>query len=373
LASRWNVALRLGRHFWLLWQSWLRLLTRLLPSILLPIPSCLLPPTVPLAPLFTTLSLGRSTNAIKLLVLTAPPVHDPANLKARCFDYLADFLLEHAPLYSSAELIGAFNHIPGSTYNAAIESASICSDICSAFFKIDHLVGLGFRDRHGLPITDDITPDPSTCPSGIYYFAFPSTVTPANFDKRILVGSTTIEFCLSLLQTTSTTTTRRNLFNTPTPAPTPTILLTAADLPFPMVGTAGDSDKLSDYSATCYPLFSYAATLPLPRPLPSLPSHLVWLLSSRLALPPHAATPILVPWTSWTLNLFSTARSLSQSLSFSRRQPPVLLSIQHPFALTSTLLLSNANSTVLSLSSALPTSAPVTAMLPHPFTPPLKP
>jgi hypothetical protein len=69
---------------------------------------------------FTTLSLGRSANAIALLVPTAPPVHDPADLKACCFNYLANLLLEHAPLYSSAELIAAFNHIPSSTYNAVI-------------------------------------------------------------------------------------------------------------------------------------------------------------------------------------------------------------------------------------------------------------
>ena len=211
---------------------------------------------------FTTLSLGRSANAIDLLVPTAPPVHDATDLKARCFDYLADLLLEHASLYSSTELIAAFNHIPGSTYNAAIESASICSEIRSAFFLIDHLVGLGFRDRHGLPITHDITADLSTRPSGLYYFAFRSTVNPTTFDPRILVGSTTIEFCLALPQTTTTATTGRNLFSTPTPAPAHTGPLTAADLPtldpieFAKIGAATGSDKLSDYSIDCYSLFS---------------------------------------------------------------------------------------------------------------------
>jgi hypothetical protein len=131
------------------------------------------------------LSLGRSADAIELLAPTAPPVHEVVDLKMHCFDYLADLLLEHAPLHSSAELIAAFDHIPGSTYNAAIESASICLEIRSAFFRIDHLVGLGFRDCHGLPITDDITSDPSTCPTGIYNFSFCSTVNPPNFDQRI--------------------------------------------------------------------------------------------------------------------------------------------------------------------------------------------
>ena len=85
---------------------------------------------------FTMLSLGPSANAIDLLVPAAPPVHAAADLKGRCFDYLANLLLEHAPLYSSAELIAAFNHIPGITYNAAIESASICSEIRSAFSEL---------------------------------------------------------------------------------------------------------------------------------------------------------------------------------------------------------------------------------------------
>jgi hypothetical protein len=92
-----------------------------------------------------------------------------------------------------------------------------------------------------------------------------------------------------------------------------------------------------------------------------------------LALPLHLATPILVPWIFWTLNLFLTARLLSQSLYFSWHHPLVHLSIQHTFALPSTPLLTNANITALSLSSVLPTSEPVTAMTPHPFTPQFKP
>jgi hypothetical protein len=36
------------------------------------------------------LSLGRSASAIELLVSTAPPVHNTADLKAHCFDYLAN-------------------------------------------------------------------------------------------------------------------------------------------------------------------------------------------------------------------------------------------------------------------------------------------
>ena len=93
---------------------------------------------------FTNLTLGRSANAIKLLVPPAPAVHAAPDLKARCFDFLADLLLEHSALYSSAELIAAFGHIPGSSYNAALEAADICHTIRTSFFSIDNLVALGF-------------------------------------------------------------------------------------------------------------------------------------------------------------------------------------------------------------------------------------
>jgi hypothetical protein len=45
------------------------------------------------------LTLGRSANAIELLVPTAPAVHDARDLKARCFDFMSDLLLEHAVQY----------------------------------------------------------------------------------------------------------------------------------------------------------------------------------------------------------------------------------------------------------------------------------
>ena len=59
---------------------------------------------------FTSLVLGRSVNAIELLVPPAPAVHVTTDLKARCFDFLANLLIEHSTLYSSAELIAAFGH-----------------------------------------------------------------------------------------------------------------------------------------------------------------------------------------------------------------------------------------------------------------------
>jgi hypothetical protein len=47
---------------------------------------------------FTMILLGCSANAIELLVPAAPSVHDATDLKARCFDYLANLLLSHTPL-----------------------------------------------------------------------------------------------------------------------------------------------------------------------------------------------------------------------------------------------------------------------------------
>jgi hypothetical protein len=117
---------------------------------------------------FVTLSLGRSGNAIELLVPSTPSVHDPMDLKARCFDYLAGLLLEHASLYSSAKLIAAFGHIPGSTYNTTLEATAVCSHLRSAFFHVTDLVGLDFRDRDGSPITGTIDSNLDTRPAGIY-------------------------------------------------------------------------------------------------------------------------------------------------------------------------------------------------------------
>jgi hypothetical protein len=147
------------------------------------------------------LTLGHSANAIALLVPTAPAVHDAPDLKAHCFNFMSDLLLEHAVQYSSAELIATCNHIPGSSYNANQEATTICSSIHSAFFTFTNLTDLGFRDHQGRPITTPITVDPTTCPTGITYFAFRSTVDPSTIDTRIMKSSITIEFWLALPQT----------------------------------------------------------------------------------------------------------------------------------------------------------------------------
>jgi hypothetical protein len=68
---------------------------------------------------FVSLTLGRSANAIELSVPPAPAVSAAGDLKARSFDFLADLLVSHSALYSSAELFAAFSgHIPTSSYNA---------------------------------------------------------------------------------------------------------------------------------------------------------------------------------------------------------------------------------------------------------------
>jgi hypothetical protein len=122
------------------------------------------------------LTLGRSANAIELLVPIAPAVHDATDLKARTFDFLSDLFCQHPEQYSSAELIAACNHIPGSSYNANQEATTICSSLRAAFFTTTNLTDLGFRNNRGCPITSLITVDPATQPPGIAYFVFRSTV-----------------------------------------------------------------------------------------------------------------------------------------------------------------------------------------------------
>jgi hypothetical protein len=84
--------------------------------------------------------------AIELLVPPAPPIQSAPDLKARCFDFLSDLLLQHCFLCSSAELIAAFGHIPSSSHNASLEASGCCASVQSAFFRLENLVALGFRD-----------------------------------------------------------------------------------------------------------------------------------------------------------------------------------------------------------------------------------
>ena len=45
----------------------------------------------------------------------------------RSFNFISDLVREHAEQYSSAELIVACNHIPGSSYSTNQEATTICS------------------------------------------------------------------------------------------------------------------------------------------------------------------------------------------------------------------------------------------------------
>ncbi len=226
---------------------------------------------------FVALTLGRSANAIELSVPPAPAVSAAGDLKARSFDFLADLLVSHSALYSSAELFAAFSgHIPTSAYNATLEVTNICNDLRSLVFYVDNLVPLGFRDHLGKSITTAITADASTRPSGICYFAFRSTTLPSAHDPRLSVPSHSFEFWLALPQTTLGTsisaspgtanTARKHLiFDTPdkrsanaTAITKP--LITLADLEAmpattrAALGTSASTDTMTDYDATCFSL-----------------------------------------------------------------------------------------------------------------------
>ena len=222
------------------------------------------------------LTLGHSANAIELLLVPiAPDVHNATDLKARAFDFLSDLLCQHAEQYSSAELIAACNHIPGSSYNANQEATTICSSLHAAFFTTTNLTHLAFCDNRGGPITSPITVDPATHIPGISYFVFRSTVDPTTADSRITrrASSITIGFWLALPQT---------IFFTPEPATdharhilqqrfdsTPASLSQASatsplrktDLDalsadeLALLGTKASNDTLSDYAPDYYPMF----------------------------------------------------------------------------------------------------------------------
>jgi hypothetical protein len=223
---------------------------------------------------FTSIVLGRSSNAIELLVPPAPAVHDATDLKARCFDCLADLLVEHAPLYSSAELIAAFGHIPSSSYNAALEAAAVCRLARSAFFSVDNLDALGFRDHDGAPVSQAISADLSQRPTGITYFAFRSTLDPSTIDSRLSIPSYSFEFWLRLPQTLFSNSTAAAgaaspggvakvlQFATPTKSTNQTPVITKDDflkLSDPekaALATSASTDIVSDYTSDCLSLFT---------------------------------------------------------------------------------------------------------------------
>jgi hypothetical protein len=141
---------------------------------------------------FVPLTLGRTANAIDLLVPTAPPVTLPTDMKARCFNYLSNSLFQYTTIYSSAKLIAAFHHIPGSTHNAALESGALAASLKSTFFAIPNLTSLGFCDAAG-KLVPNVTLNPATCPSGIFYFAFHSTVNPTHINSDLSLAVTTVK------------------------------------------------------------------------------------------------------------------------------------------------------------------------------------
>ena len=53
---------------------------------------------------FVFFTIGHLANAIDLIVLVDPPVQAAPDLKACCYDFFSELLVEHASLFSSAEL-----------------------------------------------------------------------------------------------------------------------------------------------------------------------------------------------------------------------------------------------------------------------------
>jgi hypothetical protein len=313
-------------------------------------------PTSSAATAFTRLVLGRSSNAIELLVPPAPPVHAATDLKARCFDFLADLLFEHSLLYSSAELIAAFGHIPGSSYNAALEATGGCSSVRSAFFLVDNLVALGFRDHLGAPITKSITADLTQRPTGISYFAFRSTVNPAAVDSRLSLPPHSFEFWLALPQTllapSSTAAVPGSVakvlnFNTPTStsgSTSPGVLITATAFKAlsateqAACGTSSSTDTLSDYAPDCLPLFS--------------PIQLQYIVLRSAALPP-APSAISPRMTAVLASTSTSGSSYFGSLDFLDVQSAFDTTFPRPIPLLVTVLPSSVSIDSTSLLSEL--------------------
>ena len=118
----------------------------------------------------------------------APPVKDVLDLKYCCYGFFSDLLVEHASLFSYAELVPSLgSNIISSSYNSTLEVADCCDTIHSAFFQTRYLIPLGFCDRVGAKISSGVTYDVLIHPSGVAYFAFCTTVYPSYFDPRLSI------------------------------------------------------------------------------------------------------------------------------------------------------------------------------------------
>jgi hypothetical protein len=69
------------------------------------------------------------------------------------------------------------------------------------FFALSNVVGLGFPDRHAVPITSTINSDLDNRPFQIYYFSFCSSISPSVTGSRLTISICTITFCLAIPQT----------------------------------------------------------------------------------------------------------------------------------------------------------------------------
>jgi hypothetical protein len=111
---------------------------------------------------------------------------------------LANVLLEYASLlYSSAELIAAFHHIPGSTHNATLKAGATPFLLKSSFFNVNNFTGLGFCDANGKLVVPNVTLNLTTLPSGILYFAFLSCIDPGTQTLASPSTSPPYYYCMS--------------------------------------------------------------------------------------------------------------------------------------------------------------------------------
>ena len=96
---------------------------------------------------FVDLTLGRSSDAVTIKTLAAPPIDATIAAKSSSFDYLVDLLSRHQAKHSGDDLSLALqNHFDLNASSTWEESSEIADKLRRAVFSVDNLTGLGFFD-----------------------------------------------------------------------------------------------------------------------------------------------------------------------------------------------------------------------------------